>query len=603
MTKRGRHAIFPAGIELADGPGTNPQDPLVFVLRTEDAGAVEIDLSSWLRTALSRDVAPFLQEYLRRMGRAPLGKTARAFVQRLRRFWRFLDKTREPPRRLEDLNPAVINAYENWLEQNAGERSHQRSLLAALIGVLRVVAELDPDRLPAETLPRLKYIGHGAHDAPRPRDAYSGKIAAALLQAAMRQIDEARNRVATGDDLPPPLLDISGDPELGRRYDRLVEQIVTTGVVASEGALFDNLRYHAQRCGLEPPSVEDLHAGFHLTRYDIVGFLVWLSLTTGMEIEALRGLEADCLRNPDRGYVEIEYRKRRAHQAQWKRLRVRDGGRETPGAVLRLAIKLTERARQHTGSTKLWLTWKPRRLSPPKKLETCVAAFVEKFGLVDDEGKPLALNLARLRKTQKADWYKRTGGQLEIFAVGHTIPVAANHYADIPALRHLHEQTIVAALTDAMAPALHPRIVLPEDEARLRISARANDLPVPPERTGPLLDGEQDLWLAACGNFLASPFGRQGEACPTPFWGCLECPNAVITARKLPALIAFQAFMDEQREALSPGDWNEKFHRPYHRIAGQILPMFPPSVVENARIGAEGATAPLLYLPPEAYGS
>lgn len=601
--KRGRHASFPIRIEPADSPGENPQDPLVFVLRTEDAGTVEINLSSWPLAILTRDIAPFLQEYLRRMGPAPLWKTAGTFVRRLRRFWRFLEEARTTPHRLKELTPAMINAYENWLEQNAGDRPNQRNVLGALIGVLRVAVELDPDSLPAQTLPRLKYIGHGEHGVAKPRDAYSGKIAAVLLRAAMSQIDEARDRIATGDALPAPILYVGRDRELRRRYDLAVEQIVMTGIVPGEGPLFDNLRYHAHRCGLEPPPVEDLHAGFHLIRYDVVGFLVWLSLTTGMEIEALRGLEADCLRNPNRGYVEIEYRKRRAHHAQWKRLRVRDGGRETPGAVLRLAMKLTERARQHSGSSKLWVTWKPLRLSPPKKLETCVAAFVEKYGIVDDDGKPLALNLSRLRKTQKADWYKQTGGQLENFAIGHTVTVAANHYADIPALRHLHEQTIAEALTDAMAPALRPRIVLPEDEVRLRTSADTTGLPVPPERIASLLNGEQDLWLAACGDFRASPFGREGEACPTPFWGCLECANAVITARKLPALIAFQAFMDEQRDALSPDDWNEKFDRPYHRIAEQILPVFAPSVVGNARVEAAGSSAPLLYLPPEAYSS
>lgn len=601
--KRGRRATFPVGIELSDTQSESPQDPLVFVLRTEDAGTIDVNLSSWPLTELTHDVAPFLQEYLRRMGPAPLWKTSGTFVRRLRRFWLFLDGAPIKPRRLEELTPAVINGYENWLEQNAGERPNQRNVLGALIGVLRVAAELHPERLPAETLPRLKYIGHGEHGVPKPRDAYSGKIATALLQAARHQIIEARDRIATGDALPLPLLDVGRDPELRRRYNLVVEQIVTTGTVAGDGPLFDNLRYHAHRCGLEPPPVEELHAGFHLTRYDVVGFLVWLSLTTGMEIEALRGLEADCLRNPNRGYVEIEYRKRRAHQAQWKRLRVRDGGRETPGAVLRLAIKLTERARQHTGSSKLWITWKPRRLSPPKNLGTCVTAFVEKYGIVDDDGKPLVLNLSRLRKTQKADWYKRTGGQLEIFAVGHTVAVAANHYADIPALRHLHEQTIVEALTDAMAPALQPRIVLPEDEIRIRTTVDATGLPVLPEKIGPLLDGEQDLWLAACSDFRASPFGREGEVCPTPFWGCLECPNAVITARKLPALIAFQAFMDEQRDALLPHDWTEKFDQPYRRITEQILPMFPASVVGNARAEAAESLAPLLYLPPEAYTS
>ena len=282
--------------------------------------------------------------------------------------------------------------------------------------------------------------------ASKPRDAYSGGIAAALRQAADRQIGKAESRIATGDSPPAPVLDVDRDPELRRRYDLVVDKIMTTGMAPGEGALFDNLRYHAHRCGLASPPVEDIHGGFHLTRFDIVGFLVWLSLATGMEIEALRGLKADCLRNPSRGYVEIEYRKRRAHCAQWKRLRVRDGGRATPGGVLRLAIRLTARARLHTGSDRLWVCWKPGRLSPPRALGACVAAFVQQHGLVNDEGKPLVLNLSRLRKTQRAEWYKRTNGQLEDFAIGHSIRVAAEHYA---ASRPLVSRR--AATTDAAA--------------------------------------------------------------------------------------------------------------------------------------------------------
>lgn len=600
---RGRYATFPTEIEESGHFANAPQDALVFAIRTEEAGKVEINLTTWPLPALTRDIAPFLQQYLHRMGPAPLWLTAGALIRRLRRFWRFLEDTNQRPSRLEDLTPRLIDAYENWLEQNAGDRPNQRNLLGALIGVLRIAAELHPQRLSDGTLHRLKYIGHGERGSSKPRDVYSGKIAHDLMQAGMRQINEARARIATGDALPSPILDVDRKADLRRWYDLLVDEIVATGTVSAISTQFANLRYHALRCGFEPPAIEELHAGFHLTGSDVVGFLVWLSLTTGMEIEALRELEADCLRNPNRGYVEIEYRKRRAHHAQWKRLRVRDGARDTPGSVLRLAIALTERARKHTGSPKLWLSWKPLRLSPPKSLDKCTTAFVEKYGIVDDDGKPLKLNLSRLRKTQKADWYKRTNGQLENFAVGHTVAVAANHYADIPALRHLHEQTIVEALTDAMAPALQPLIVLPEDETRLRISTDVTAMPVPPEKISSLLDGEQDLWLAACGNFRASPFGQQGEACPTPFWGCLECPNAVITARKLPALIAFQTFMEAQRRALPPADWSDKFDLPYRRITKQILPMFPAAAVRDARVEAAESSEPLLYLPPEAYGS
>ncbi|TJW83458.1 MAG: hypothetical protein E5X43_22395, partial [Mesorhizobium sp.] len=112
-----------------------------------------------------------------------------------------------------------------------------------------------------------------------------------------------------------------------------------------------------------------------------------------------------------------------------------------------------------------------------------------------------------------------------------------------------------------------------------------------------VLRGEQDVWLAACSGFDRSPFGEPGAPCPQPFWGCLECRNAVITARKLPAIIAFQQFIEEQRASLSAADWAMKFGRAHDRIAGQVLPAFPESVIAEARREADRHA---LYLPPEA---
>lgn len=112
-----------------------------------------------------------------------------------------------------------------------------------------------------------------------------------------------------------------------------------------------------------------------------------------------------------------------------------------------------------------------------------------------------------------------------------------------------------------------------------------------------LLDGEQDVWLAACSGFDQSPFGEAGSPCPQPFWGCLECRNAVITARKLPAIVAFKQFIEAQRAGLSAADWAMKFGRAHDRITKQILPAFSDSLIDEARREAEQHS---LYLPPEA---
>jgi hypothetical protein len=200
----------------------------------------------------------------------------------------------------------------------------------------------------------------------------------------------------------------------------------------------------------------------------------------------------------------------------------------------------------------------------------------------------------------------KTGGQLETFAQGHSVEVAAEHYADIPALKGVHEATIAAALEDALAatrpaPNPEPRIVTPKQEAAIRLDPGGNGLPgtFAGEAIVPFLDGAQDLWLAGCASFYDSPFAAKGDACPSPFWSCLDCSNAVITARKLPALIAFLAFTIVQRESLAEADWEAKFGRAHRRIRDQILPGFPKAVVTAAHLEAE-ATPGVIYLPPEA---
>src|SRR3546814_16976248 len=65
----------------------------------------------------------------------------------------------------------------------------------------------------------------------------------------------------------------------------------------------------------------------------------------------------------------------------------------------------------------------------------------------------------------KALWYLKTEGHMARFAVGHTVDIAARHYADIPSLRPLHEQTVADALEEVLAG---PMILPPQDEDRLR---------------------------------------------------------------------------------------------------------------------------------------
>ncbi|MFX8393413.1 hypothetical protein ABTL67_20130, partial [Acinetobacter baumannii] len=74
---------------------------------------------------------------------------------------------------------------------------------------------------------------------------------------------------------------------------------------------------------------------------------------------------------------------------------------------------------------------------------------------------------------------------------------AARHYADIPSLRPLHEATVAEALTEVVASA-GPIVLSPDSESLWREGA---DAPVQINNIPALLDGDQDVWLAACAGF------------------------------------------------------------------------------------------------------
>lgn len=589
---RGRRATFPPQSDASDDDTAAAiivADPRRFAVRVDTGGEFVVDLSPWSQPSFVGEIGPLLRERIRQMGPTPIGRSVQRQVLNLRRFWSFLDAQEIALRGLGDITVELINDYEAWLEQNAGSRLFQRHLMAALISVFRIAVEDRPGVLTPDVVSRLRYLGHGDSGGSRPRDAYSSGIAEALRTVARTQIVETRQRIALGADVPPPPPRVDTCTRLRAHHDAVIAEIMLSGHIETRHPAFKRFANLAGRRKIDY-RIETCHRGFYLTTIDLAAFLVLLSLETGMEMECLIHLKADCLRNPTKGYVEIEYYKGRARGSEWKRLRVRDGSLATPGGLIRLAIALTERARQHTGSDRLWVLWTVNGLrSLGEDSRKSINAFVEQYQLVDDDGAPLHLRLSALRKTHKAEWYRRTNGQLEQFAVGHSIGVAARHYADIPALRHVHEQALADAFHDALDAALKPRIALSEQETRV---AEQQDLPVATD--------EQDVWLARCGGFYESPFAEAGKPCPTPFWGCLECENAVISERKLPALIAFQSFMTDRRAALNAEEWAVKFGRPWHRITNQILPAFAPQVVEAARakIEAEGAT--LLYLPVEA---
>ena len=205
----------------------------------------------------------------------------------------------------------------------------------------------------------------------------------------------------------------------------------------------------------------------------------------------------------------------------------------------------------------------------------------------------MRLDLRRLRKSVKSRRYLQTGGILDDFTAGHAKAVAATHYADIDAHNDVHDQAVEDGLRQALHAALpDPVTATPDGEALAVLSGTAPPLTQAQQEAA--ASGEQDVFLASCSGFHASPFARTpGEGCPVAAWGCLECPNAVFTERHLPSLTAFAAFTEAQREALDSAQWQARYGTAHHRLTTGIFPAFTPAQHAAARDDSTGSIVTL----------
>jgi hypothetical protein len=600
ITKGHHHVSFPSVPGVPDNPSPVPLAPLDMILQFSEGRHYSVHLANEPCSDLVRELLMALVDLCHFGGTVNSPGRAEAYTICIRRFVRFLSGRLSPQGgqlSVSDLTPQDLDSFEEHLRAQA---THEESAspymrMVVLVRLLRWWLETSPERLSVALKARLTYIANGSAGRSTPRDSYSGYITDALRAACLKDIPQVTERLTVQCEQQ---LAAGRDPDIYGWEDshNVVWYIANNGVISSHTVA--NNRWYKASGGLE-----EIHAQVFPTSRDLVPFLVLLALSTDIAIESLKELHTDCLQNPANGTVEIHYLKRRAHPQEWKTERVRDGGITTPGGIIRLMLRLTQRARTHFATTRLWIAFGQGRLYLPRFPVTHerspIGRFVTDHELCDEQGKPLILHLLRLRKTRRAERYVLGHGQLEDLARGvHTPHVAGDHYADIPALRHIHEATIAQALEEALQQTM-AHLLLPAEEQRLRdhpTSVPAS-LPLEPEQVEALLAGEQDVWVAGCANFYASPFGKPGLACPVPVWGCLECPNAVITSRHLPTILLFLNRLLAERECLEERAWAIQFGRAYARIVQQILPAFPPGVVTAARAMLE-ATTPVPALPP-----
>lgn len=88
--------------------------------------------------------------------------------------------------------------------------------------------------------------------------------------------------------------------------------------------------------------------------------------------------------------------------------------------------------------------------------------------------------------------------------------------------------------------------------------------------------------LTGCSAPEESPYGKEGEVCPVSRAGkCFTCPNAVITAEHLPAIVLFNEITSPDAAA-SLSTWASVW-RDTHNSTTTILSLFPATSIAEAR--------------------
>lgn len=597
---RGRRVRFSAVADVPEATRSVPSiGPVVFTIRLggEDH---QVDLSDLPCPRLVRRLAEALTTIAGEDGTQRSLRTLRMTLSGIRRFVTFVAGQRPDARGfdLPDLAPGMLDAYENQLLVDYGPDSRlPYTAMVDVVHLLKVTHDQHPDAFTIDMQARLGFSTTTARHVINPLDSYPLPVFEAIQAKAIEDVRAIRDRITEGERLARA----GEDPDL-------------TGWTRMEDVLW----YIANRAPLTPADrrrpglgrrlhgwggMRRLNSMLFLTAADMVPFHVLLICQTGLEPECVRQLRADCLDNPARGFVSIAYVKARAHGHAHMSMRVSDGGAlHHPGGVVRLAQRLTHRARQGLGTDWLWVEIADRGLRAsfrgPRTMCEYAHAWLVRHGLdamTDRGGGTVRLDLRRLRKTYKSLRYRRSGGVLDDFAQGHTKQVAATHYADIEAHRELHETAVENGLREALDAALAPPVVL--DDAGDRLDPGVEVLE--PDEVRVALSGQNDVFLASCKDFYASPYAvRKGSGCPVAVWGCLECPNAVFTTRHLPSILSFLTFLEQQREDLSAVEWQARYGLAWDRIVHGIRPRFSAEQIATAQAIAE-ADDPRLALPAQ----
>jgi hypothetical protein len=218
------------------------------------------------------------------------------------------------------------------------------------------------------------------------------------------------------------------------------------------------------------------------------------------------------------------------------------------------------------------------------------------------DGVPIALHRSRIRTTYQNRLARRGWTGRTTIDPNHSAAVEGDHYLSVttPAQQDAVEAIIEDGQADLLRKAQPPAVLTDDDAANAAaaLPQLISEHGLDDAAIRELLGGERDVFVAACANQLASPFGPAGKPCPARPWVCLLCPLAVFLPRHIPSLLRLKGFFSRQFRQQPTYAFMAVFGPYAHRLETEILPRFDPNTIAAAQM-VDSQVDDVLPLRPE----
>lgn len=218
-----------------------------------------------------------------------------------------------------------------------------------------------------------------------------------------------------------------------------------------------------------------------------------------------------------------------------------------------------------------------------------VARFAKHHDLKDDRGRPLKLNIARLRPTMGANLYRITKDIRKVQQVlGHAFVGTTEDYVE----QRLESERDHHYVLENMEQRFTPKFI----EGKIMIAA---DGQFPANITN-LLNGGYNTGVARCRNPMRGKDPTRADATVIEeiesvckkFLACFRCPNMMVFEDDLWRLFSFYYRLLSERDKIHPDHWMKIYAPIIRRVDWHIAPLFPADKVAEARAKAQKTPHP-----------